>query len=132
MSDQDLHLHSLPRSSIVRTESQNRADFLLKMMAKGGDYRTYRSRSPDLSASPKISPTGRKISMDMKPRSSTSYSLSIPNKRPRDIESDYTSKKLDHVYVNLPEFVGDLSNDLTTNTRFENTEETSDITTTNL
>ena len=125
-----------PRSSIVRTESQNRADFLLKMMAKGGDYRTYRSRSPDLSVSPKISPTGRKISVDMKPRSSTSYSLSIPNKRPHVIESDDTSKKLDHVYVNLPEIVSDLSNTLTTTSSFENTpsptEEIADITTTTM
>ena len=73
------------------------------MMAKGGDYRTYRSRTPDLSVSPKISPTGRKISMDMKPRSSTSYSLSIPNKRIRVIESNDASTKMDHIYVNFPE-----------------------------
>ena len=30
------------RPSVGRTESQNRADFLLKMMARGGDYRSYR------------------------------------------------------------------------------------------
>ena len=125
-----------PRSSITRTESQNRADFLLKMMAKGGDYRTYRSRSPDLSVSPKISPTGRKISMDIKPRNSTSYSLSIPNKRPRVIQSDDASKMFDHVYVNLPETVGDLSKTLKTEDTCENTrspnEDIDDIKSTNM
>ena len=60
------------------------------MMAKGGDYRTYRSRSPDVTMSPKISPTGRKISMDSKPRTSTSFGSSGVN------------TKLDHTYVNIP------------------------------
>merc|ERR1712013_328898 len=124
------------RSSIARTESQNRADFFLKMMAKGGDYRTYRSRSPDPSVSPKISPTGRKISMDMKPRSSTKYSLSIPNKRPHVIESDDTSKKLDLHYVNLPEIFNDLSSASKTHVFCENTpspnEKIADIRTTTM
>ena len=83
----------------MRTESQNRADFLLKMMAKGGDYRTYRSRSPDVTMSPKMSPTGRKISMDIKPRSSTSFGASGVN------------SKLDHTYVNIPVPNSDKSSD---------------------
>jgi len=123
-----------PRCSVVRTESQNRADFLLKMMAKGGDYRTYRSRSPDLTISPKISPTGRKISMDMKPRSSSSHSLSIPHRKPRVVESDDNLKKLDHVYVNLPEgsdpsYSSINKNDESTSSP---TEEIRDITTTSM
>jgi len=86
------------RASLARTESQNRADFLLKMMSKGGDYRTYRSKSPDIV---KKSPTGRKISMDMKPRASSSFG--VVNKRPKVVQSDDASKKLDHIYVNLPD-----------------------------
>ena len=70
------------------------------MMAKGGDYRNYRSQSP---GPEKRSPTGRKISMDIKPRISPrdSIALGVANKRPKMVESDEVSKKLSHIYVNL-------------------------------
>jgi hypothetical protein len=70
------------------------------MMAKGGDYRNYRSQSP---GPEKRSPTGRKISMDIKPRISPrdSLALGVGNKRPKMVESDEVSNKLSHIYVNL-------------------------------
>ena len=90
------------RNSIARSESQNRADFLLKMMAKGGDYKNYRAPSPGRE---KRSPTGRKISMDVKPRISPrdSIALGAVNKRQTIMESEDIDKSLSHIYVNLPD-----------------------------
>ena len=51
---------------LKRSESHNRADFLLKMMAKGGDVNSFKSTTPNVIE--KRSPTGRKISVDVRPR----------------------------------------------------------------
>ena len=53
-------------SSLKRSESQNRADFLLKMMAKGGDVNSFKSTTTNVIE--KRSPTGRKISVDIRQR----------------------------------------------------------------
>merc|ERR1711915_609032 len=54
-------------TSLKRSESQNRADFLLKIMTNGGDVNSFKSTSHTVIE--KRSPTGRKIIVDGRPRS---------------------------------------------------------------
>jgi len=82
---------------IKRTESQNRADYLIKVMARGGSGTEYRSTV----VQHKISPTGRKISVDQNQRRQSGPDMTKPN---QDIKSDQAkpNQVKVHLYQNLP------------------------------
>ena len=101
-----IHEGKSRKVSVNRSESQNRADYLLRMMSRPEDYRNLKVPSPVYE---KRSPTGRKISLDVKPggcgqhhrkgsRLSTLHEdVSIQSRR----HSDRQRSRNNHLFVNM-------------------------------
>ena len=94
----------LPRSSLARSESQKRADYLLKVITKGGNLKDFETESQPPVVE-KRSPTGRKISTtDIRSKLSPRNSLSFANGNRRGRICEDSASTLNHTYVNLEEF----------------------------